>query len=661
MNQTNFNHERVKGRSRRKGSQPSGGAPVTKESQPSGGAQSSPVSRRKPKRTFGRAGKAVLTVGCLILGLAVAGGAFYTYKGIQYQETFFPKTTINGMDASGRTPEEVKEMIASQIKGYALTLETRQQAEDVIKGLDIGLHPEYDGTLERLLSEQDPMMWGFAALKDKEYVIGTMVAYDQALLETAIDQMACMDGELAEAPVDAHISDYIEGIGYEIVPERQGTLLNRERVLAGVAEALLNLQERLNLDEIGAYEAPTVFADDSGLQSSLEAWNRYGNVTVTYQFGSSREVLDGSVIHQWLSDDGQYGVILNEAQVAQYVKDLAREYNTAYQPKTLKTSYGKTVTITGGPYGWRINQSAEAAALAEILRSGESQTREPIYSQTANSHDGPDYGDTYVEINLTAQHLYFYKDGKLLVESDFVSGNESRGWGTPAGAYPLTYKQRNATLRGENYETPVSYWMPFNGNIGMHDADWRDSFGGSIYKTNGSHGCVNLPPAVAKKIYENIEAGIPVLCYNLGGTGSSSSSTAAKPAETTAAETTAAETTAAETTAAQASIPETAAPAETTAPAVSPAETTAAVTSPPGTTGAETKPSATIQNQTGNAPASNTQTTPGASPAPSTQTTPTPSTQTVPGPSTGGSGGAVSGPAAEESKVSSGVVSGPGQ
>src|SRR5699024_3420396 len=110
---------------------------------------------------------------------------------------------------------------------------------------------------------------------------------------------------------------------------------------------------------------------------------------------------------------------------------------------------------------------------------------------------------------------YFYKEEKLLVESDFVSGNVARGYTTPPGAYPLTYKERNATLRGQGYASPVSYWMPFNGGIGMHDASWRSSFGGTIYKTNGSHGCINLPYAAAKTIYENISKGMPVLCYNL--------------------------------------------------------------------------------------------------------------------------------------------------
>ncbi len=112
-----------------------------------------------------------------------------------------------------------------------------------------------------------------------------------------------------------------------------------------------------------------------------------------------------------------------------------------------------------------------------------------------------------------------------MIESDFVSGNHAKGYDTPSGAYPLTYKQKDATLKGENYRTPVSYWMPFNGNIGMHDAKWRSSFGGQIYMTNGSHGCVNLPPAVAKVIFQNISTGDPVLCYHLDGTGSKSTST----------------------------------------------------------------------------------------------------------------------------------------
>ena len=78
----------------------------------------------------------------------------------------------------------------------------------------------------------------------------------------------------------------------------------------------------------------------------------------------------------------------------------------------------------------------------------------------------------------------------------------------------MNYKQKGATLKGAGYSSNVSYWMPFNGNIGLHDASWRSSFGGNIYKTNGTHGCVNMPKYLAKKIFENIKAGTPVICYS---------------------------------------------------------------------------------------------------------------------------------------------------
>ena len=153
-----------------------------------------------------------------------------------------------------------------------------------------------------------------------------------------------------------------------------------------------------------------------------------------------------------------------------------------------------------------------------MIEQGKSGERTPVYRQTAASYDTPDYGDTYVEINLSAQHLFLYKDGQMILESDFVSGNVSRGYTTPGGIFGLTYKQRDATLTGETYRTPVSYWMPFNNNIGMHDATWRRDFGKDIYLTNGSHGCINLPYSAAKEIYGHIEKGTPVICYYLPGT-----------------------------------------------------------------------------------------------------------------------------------------------
>lgn len=466
----------------------------------------------------GKGKKIALITAAVSCGLVMSAAAAYMYMAMQYRDIFFPNTMINGLDASRKSVDQVKQMIDDGMEQYTLVLEERGGASEQIGGDEIGLHSEYDGSLERLLAGQEPMKWGIHLFGKSEHTIETMIAYDQDKLAAAVDGLVCMDENKTELPENAYLSEYIQGVGYEIVPEHGGTRVVKDKVRQGVTDAIINLKDRISLDELDAYAKAEITSQDPGLLARAEQKNFFSNVSVTYHFGDETEVLDGDTIHTWIIEDDQGVLSLDEEKVAEYVGELAKNYDTAYQPKKLKTTYGDTVTITGGNYGWRINRKAETAALSEIIRSGKSQEREPVYAQTAASRGKKDYGNTYVEINLTAQHLYYYIDGELLVESDFVSGNEARGMGTPAGAFPLTYKQRNATLRGPGYATPVTYWMPFNGGIGMHDANWRGRFGGRIYKTNGSHGCINLPSSAARTIFENISSGIPVLCYHLNGT-----------------------------------------------------------------------------------------------------------------------------------------------
>ena len=251
-----------------------------------------------------------------------------------------------------------------------------------------------------------------------------------------------------------------------------------------------------------------------------ETMNQYVKTSITYDFGDSQEVLNGKTISQWISSDKKYKAKISQEKIEEYIANLADTYNTAGRSKKLKSSYGTEVTVSGGDYGWKMDKEAEAEALKEHIKKGEVLTKEPAYSQTANSRAGNDYGDTYVEVNLTAQHMYYYKNGSLVVETDFVSGNDAKGWSTPPGAFGLYYKQRDKTLRGEGYATPVSFWMPFNGGVGFHDANWRRDFGGNYYKRGGSHGCVNMPYSAAQTLFENIEAGCAVLVYHLPGSES---------------------------------------------------------------------------------------------------------------------------------------------
>lgn len=174
-----------------------------------------------------------------------------------------------------------------------------------------------------------------------------------------------------------------------------------------------------------------------------------------------------------------------------------------------------TITVKGGNYGWQIDKAAESAALLTSIENGETVTKEPAYSHKGNTWDGPngDIGSTYIEVDMGAQHMWCYKNGALVVDTDVVTGNISKGYNTPSIVAAIQYKTRNAVLKGDNYRTPVNYWMPFYGNYGIHDAYWRAQFGGEVYLTNGSHGCVNTPPAAMAQVYANMESGTPVVLY----------------------------------------------------------------------------------------------------------------------------------------------------
>ena len=211
---------------------------------------------------------------------------------------------------------------------------------------------------------------------------------------------------------------------------------------------------------------------------------------------------------------------VDRSRAAAWVAEMAAEFDTAGTARTFHTAGGTDVTLTG-PYGWKVDQEAETDALIAAIQAGESVTREPVWSSAAASHDGNDYGNTYVEVDMGNQHVYFFQDGQLVWDAPCVTGNLSKHYDTPEGIYGLYYKQQDKVLRGAKradgtyeYESPVKYWMPFNGGIGLHDADWRSSFGGTIYKTNGSHGCVNLPPSKTKELYDYLYKNVPVICHS---------------------------------------------------------------------------------------------------------------------------------------------------
>lgn len=457
-----------------------------------------------------------LLIGSLLtLIIFLVAGYFIAVR--YYSKRYFMNTTINGIDCSNKTIEETITLLRRESDNYVLTIKQRGDVEEQIIGSDIDFTISFGNQLEDLMDSQSPYKWMTGFSKKINYEFSSMLSYDEKKLSAKMDELDCFNPAIAIEPVNAHLSDYTEE-GYTIVEEVQGTKLKKKLAQRYIKEAISNFDETVDLEKAGCYVKPTVTSEDTVLQSLRDTMNLYTSTVLTYHFGDVTEVLDGSLIHTWLSVDENDQVVLDESKVKEYVDYIGKNYNSFGRKRKFKTSYNKTVTVVGGDYGWWLNRVAEKNEIIQAIYAGTQSVKQPNYYQTAQQYGSDDIGNTYVEINLTAQHLYYYKDGELIVESDFVSGNVSKNHATPVGTYGITYKERDATLVGEDYETPVKYWMPFNGSIGLHDANWRNEFGKDIYLKKGSHGCVNLPPKVAKKIYENISKGTAVVCYELPGT-----------------------------------------------------------------------------------------------------------------------------------------------
>lgn len=483
----------------------------------------------------------------LIASGAVVGvlGGLYIGTSVYFMNHFFPGSKINDVKVAGNSIEEAQKKVDERLSEYVLTIIERDGTTDTISAKDIDLAIEWKGQTAEFIKGQNGFTWVEKLFKPKKYSLEMDLTYDEEKLNEKINTLSCMAEEKQIQPINATISAYDASNGFSLVPSVKGTAINKEVLDATVKEYLLEMKSELVLEDALCYNQPEITDDNAPLLEAIEALNKYRATVLTYKVGSSTQVLDASTFASWftfvfeereenkqiavadaaasvdwLKANETFKVDIDDTALTNYVKSLESTYNTAYKSKKLKTSYGSEVTISSGHYGWKINRGTEKQAIKDNIFAGEPITRDLNYSQKAHSHEGNDYGNSYVEINLTAQHLFLYVDGKLVLESDFVSGKLSAGWDSPTGAYPLTYKERNATLRGDNYATPVDYWMPFAGNVGMHDATWRSDFGGTIYKRNGSHGCINLPHSAAQKIFQNIDTGFPVLCYKLEGTES---------------------------------------------------------------------------------------------------------------------------------------------
>ena len=444
-----------------------------------------------------------------------------------YKTKFIEGTSINGIDAGKKTVSEVEDEIEKTVENYSLKLSFRDNRTETIDGDAIDYQYVSDGGVQKLLNEQNIYTWIGGALfgSEKSYTVDEDTQFNEQKLVEGLSNLPEMKTENQVAPTDAYLLLDETTKRYNIVPETEGNVLNVEAVQAYAKSAVSGSVETVDLAQAAdTYAAPAIRANDEGLNSQQAALNTFLSTSITYTLPEGTQVLDANVLDGWISvDDNGYRYV-DEEHIAecvdQYVADLASAVDVEKETSTFASTNRGMVEVDNNEYVIKINQDAEKEKLLEEILGNTVTQREPVYSRKDETQD-PTFGGTYVEIDIDNQTVYYYEDGQCLVETPCVTGTGSvPRRSTPTGVFHIYDKQRSRTLYGDiqpdgsyGYASFVNYWMRFCGGCGLHDATWRDSFGGDIYWDSGSHGCVNLPYEAAAQMYEIVEEGTPCIVF----------------------------------------------------------------------------------------------------------------------------------------------------
>ena len=456
-----------------------------------------------------------------IIAGSIIGALVVIYLGIAafFMSHFLVNTSINGKDFSGKTVADVEEYLKEQVADYELTILEQNNVSDVITGSEISLAYKENSRVQDALENQRQLLWLISLFSESDTDITIEVEYDDAALEENIQNLQAVTAEQVD-PVAAH-PEY-DGNSFVVAEEQYGTTVDMETLTAKIKEHITEFDTTLDMMDEECYVMPAYTSDSPEVQAACDEMNKYLKASITYPMDEN-VVVDKDLISEWVTYDDDMKVAFNEDAVREWMREFGKKYDTLGTTRTITTPTGKTAEVSGGTYGWSVDEETETKNLINSIKNGEVAERAPAYKQTAASHGAQDWGSTYIEVDIAAQHMWYIVDGAVGMESDVVTGLPADGRDTPTGVYSILYTERDSTLKGEtdpetgkpSYETPVAFWMPFTWQgHGFHDATWQSSFGGSRYQTNGSHGCVNMPYDKAEQLFNMISAGTPVIVHN---------------------------------------------------------------------------------------------------------------------------------------------------
>ncbi len=441
-----------------------------------------------------------------LFGVLTAAVILYLALSVYFMEHFFPGTRINGADYGLFSVAEAENALLAQVGNTSLSLLGKEGVQEVVTLEALGGHYEAHNEVLALKRKQNGFLWLRMLWSRDSFSFLPDVFFEEETFENTLDSLDCIKG--GTSPQNARI--LFTDTGYRVEAERDGTLVDRARFSEGVRQAFASQTPDIRLQDY--YQKPDICKDSPALLEITAQLDIWLSARITYEIGEAPLILDAGKIREWI-DISQGKPLLLTDKIEAYVDELADTCDGESVKRVFYSTRRGRIVLSDSRHAWRIDREAEKEALLACIREGKVMEREPYYLVPSGPKMGSEIGNTYVEVDITAQHLWVYRDGQVVMETDVVTGNMSKGQGTPGMLAYIYSKERNRTLRGPGYTDFVQYWVPFYRGYGIHDSSWRTTFGGDIYKTNGSHGCVNISRDIMGDIFEQVEVGMPVVLY----------------------------------------------------------------------------------------------------------------------------------------------------
>ena len=433
----------------------------------------------------------------------------------------FPfRTTVNGISVTGRSPTDITLDRMMETKYTQLCLLRKYGVKELVPFERMGVYRESDNAFVNIKLES--WKWPLSLLEDTDYELTNTWFYNREKLANAINNMYCVSSDGIVDPKDAYVKK--EEGRFIVVEEKDGTRLDTDRLFQVICEHLDNGDLFIDLEAENCYKVPDIKSDDELLLTTVHDGNELLKTQIDIVLdGKVHEVLPFDVLSEAVYQDGSNFRIRSDV-IQNYVFSLAEKYNTVGMTRKFDTSTGAILTlspqINNTFIGYELNQVELTNRILNAITAGENTSiLAPWFSKGKKLlNKRSDIGDTYIELNIERQHLWFYENGRLIVQTDVTTGTDNEERRTPTGLFYVMNLYRDYTMYYSDGSSPCDYFIKVTSDgVGIHDASWRSEYGGDIWKTNGSHGCINTPYDAVQLIFQHLsdmdDNHIPVIIY----------------------------------------------------------------------------------------------------------------------------------------------------